>query len=63
MLKILIQKFEDGRPKFDRYPRNCQEAINMELPEGVDVILIHKSNNIVNVIGITREFIGEEIVL
>ncbi|MBR7132557.1 MAG: hypothetical protein IKD04_03410 [Clostridia bacterium] len=64
MLKILIQKFIDDKPQFNRSPYQLKEAIEMELPKNFECIVIHRlSSNTINVYGISKEYETEVIVL
>lgn len=64
MTRITIQQFINRRPQFNRLPRHYQEAIEMEVPAGFDLIIIHKiAENTFNVYGVTKDFESEVIEL
>lgn len=63
MTRILIQKFINGQPQFDRVPRLYKDAIEMEIPQGFDLIVIEKTGNTFSILGIAKDFEGEVIEL
>ena len=64
MIRILIQQFVNGKPQFNRQPKLYQEAIEMEVSAGFDLIIIHKiAENTFNVYGVTKDFESEVIEL
>ena len=42
MTKILIQQFINMEPQFDMKPHSYKEAIEMKVPKGFDLMIIHK---------------------
>lgn len=61
MTRILIQKFINGQPQFDRVPRLYKDAIEMEIP-GFDLIVIERiGSNSFSVLGISKDYESEVI--
>jgi len=64
MTRIIIQQFVNGKAQFNCHPRHYQEAIEMEVPAGFDLIIIHKvAESTFNVYGVSRDYESEVIEL
>ena len=64
MTRILIQKFINGQPQFDRVPRLYKDTIEMEIPAGFDLIVIERTgSDSFSILGIAKDFEGEAIEL
>lgn len=64
MIRILIQQFVNGKPRFNRQPKLYQEAIEMEVPAGFDLIVIQRiTKNTFNIYGVSKDYESEVIEL
>lgn len=64
MIRILIQQFVNGKPRFNRQPKLYQEAIEMEVPAVFDLIVIQRiTKNTFNIYGVSKDYESEVIEL
>ena len=64
MTKILIQQFINMEPQFDMKPHSYKEAIEMKVPKGFDLMIIHKVKmDTFNIYLVVKDFEDEVISL